>query len=80
VIISPGAAVVRPGPAHRLSTGTARDPPGERLLRFVEDRQLVFAADVVLDIAVGIEDRDRLAVLRIAVGAARHPIAHIVGE
>src|SRR5262249_43476586 len=46
----------------------------------VEDCQIVLAGHVLLDIAVGVEDRDRLAVLRIAVGPPDHPIADVVGK
>src|SRR3981189_1240896 len=55
-------------------------PPTQRLLAFVEYRQLVVPGMVVLDIAVGAEDRDRLARPRIAVAAPPHPVADIVGE
>src|SRR6267154_2300771 len=56
------------------------DPPTQRLLAFVEYRQLVVPGMVVLDIAVGTQDRDRLARPRIAVAARPHPVADIVGE
>src|SRR3984893_17217340 len=56
------------------------DAAGERLFGFVEDREFVLHRLVVLDIAVGVEDRDRLARFRIAVAAAGHPVADIVGE
>src|SRR5260370_295130 len=66
-VLGPGHAGVEP-----------RDAGGERLLGLVEDRQLVLMADIVLDVAIGIEDRDRLARLGVAVAAAGHPIADIV--
>src|SRR5437762_12893188 len=55
-------------------------PPAQRLFAFVEDRQLVVPGVVVLDIAVGAEDRDGLARPRIAIAARPHPVADIVGE
>src|ERR1700722_5723063 len=56
------------------------DPSRQGLFVLVEQRELVVAGDIVLDIAVGVEDRDRLAPPRIAIAARGHPVADVVGQ
>src|SRR6516165_7163212 len=68
-VLRPGHAGIQP-----------RDALAQSLLGFVEDRQLVFLGQIIFDVAVGVEDRDRLARLRIAVASTAHPVADVVGQ
>src|SRR5579859_3196557 len=74
----PGARgrVLGPGHAGR----EPRDAALQALFRLVEQGQLASLRGVLVAVARGIEDGDRLARPRIAVGPAAHRIAHIVGE
>src|SRR5262249_55425991 len=74
----PGARWRVFGPGH--AGVEAGDPRRQRLLGFVEDRQFLVSGQILLDIAGGVEDRDRLARSWIAVAARRHPVADVVGQ
>ena len=66
------------GPGHAgIEASNARP---ERAPVLVEDRELVLLRHFVLEIAVGIQDRYRLAGLGVVAASGAHPMADVVGQ